>query len=73
MPTEIIKLEDDIIRDEEFIAIMDDDNSFMVKNTNITRKGYLSFRKSHPIELANFFSIVYLPIQILLRKVLIKL
>ena len=28
MPTEIIKLEDDIIRDEEFIAIMDDDDSF---------------------------------------------
>ena len=27
MPTEIIKLEDDIIRDEEFIAIMDDDDS----------------------------------------------
>ena len=26
MPTEIIKLEDDIIRDEEFIAIMDDDS-----------------------------------------------
>ena len=28
MPTEIIKLEDDIIRDEEFIAIMDDDDNF---------------------------------------------
>ena len=28
MPTEIIKLEDDIIRDEEFIAIMDGDDSF---------------------------------------------
>ena len=28
MPTEIIKLEDDIIRDEEFISIMDDDDSF---------------------------------------------
>ena len=28
MPTEIIKLEDDIIRDEEFIGIMDDDDSF---------------------------------------------
>ena len=28
MPTEIIKLEDTIIRDEEFIAIMDDDDSF---------------------------------------------
>ena len=28
MPTEIIKLENDIIRDEEFIAIMDDDYSF---------------------------------------------
>ena len=28
MPTEIIKLEDDIIRDEEFIAIMDDDYGF---------------------------------------------
>lgn len=27
MPTEIIKLEDDIIRDEEFISIMDDDDS----------------------------------------------
>ena len=26
MPTEIINLEDDIIRDEEFIAIMDDDS-----------------------------------------------
>ena len=28
MPTEIITLEEDIIRDEEFIAIMDDDDSF---------------------------------------------
>ena len=28
MPTEIIKLEDDIIRDEEFISIMDDGDSF---------------------------------------------
>ena len=28
MPTEIIKLKDDIIRDEEFISIMDDDDSF---------------------------------------------
>ena len=28
MPTEIIKVEDDIIRDEEFISIMDDDDSF---------------------------------------------
>ena len=28
MPTEIIKLEDDIIRDEEFISIMDADDSF---------------------------------------------
>ena len=28
MPTEIIKLEDDIIRDEEFISIMDDDDMF---------------------------------------------
>ena len=28
MPTEIIKLEDDIIRDEEFIAITDDDDGF---------------------------------------------
>ena len=28
MPTEIIKLEDDIFRDEEFIAIMDDADSF---------------------------------------------
>ena len=28
MPTEIIKLEDAIIRDEEFISIMDDDDSF---------------------------------------------
>ena len=28
MPTEIMKLEDAIIRDEEFIAIMDDDDSF---------------------------------------------
>ena len=28
MPTEIIKLEDDIIRDEEFISIIDDDDSF---------------------------------------------
>ena len=28
MPTEIIKLEDDIIRDEEFISIMDDIDSF---------------------------------------------
>ncbi len=28
MPTEIIKLEDDIIRDEEFIAIMDDSDNF---------------------------------------------
>ena len=28
MPTEIIKLEDDIIRDEEFIGVMDDDDSF---------------------------------------------
>ena len=28
MPTEIIKLEDDIIRDEEFIAVMDDDDNF---------------------------------------------
>ncbi len=28
MPTEIIKPEDDIIRDEEFIAVMDDDNNF---------------------------------------------
>ena len=28
MPTEIIKLEDDIIRDEEFISIMDGDDSF---------------------------------------------
>ena len=28
MPTEIIKLEDAIIRDEEFIAIMDDEDSF---------------------------------------------
>lgn len=28
MPTEIMKLEDNIIRDEEFIAIMDDDDSF---------------------------------------------
>ena len=29
MPTEIIKLEDDIIRDEKFISIMDDDDSFL--------------------------------------------
>ena len=28
MPTEIIKLEDAIIRDEEFIGVMDDDDSF---------------------------------------------
>ena len=28
MPTEITKLEDDINRDEEFISIMDDDDSF---------------------------------------------
>ena len=28
MPIEIMKLEDAIIRDEEFIAIMDDDDSF---------------------------------------------
>ena len=28
MPTEIIKLEDDIIRDEEFISIMDEDDNF---------------------------------------------
>ena len=28
MPTEIIKLEDDIIRDEEFISIMDADDGF---------------------------------------------
>ena len=28
MPTEIIKLEDDIIRDEEFISIMVGDDSF---------------------------------------------
>ena len=28
MPTEIIKLEEDIIRDEEFISNMDDDDSF---------------------------------------------
>ena len=28
MPTEIIKLEDDIIRDEEFISNLDDDDSF---------------------------------------------
>ncbi len=28
MPTEIIKLEDDINRDEEFISIMGDDDSF---------------------------------------------
>ena len=28
MPTEIIKLEDAIIRDEEFIAMMDDDDNF---------------------------------------------
>jgi len=28
MPTEIIKHEDDIIRGEEFIAIMDDNDSF---------------------------------------------
>ena len=28
MPTEIIKLEDDINRDEEFISIMGDDHSF---------------------------------------------
>ena len=28
MPTEIIKLEDAIIRDEEFISIMDGDDSF---------------------------------------------
>ena len=29
MPTEIMKLEDDIIRDEKFISIMDDDDSFL--------------------------------------------
>ena len=28
MPNEILKLEEDIIRDEEFISIMDDDDSF---------------------------------------------
>ena len=28
MPNEILKLEDDIIRDEEFISIMDGDDSF---------------------------------------------
>ena len=28
MPTEIMKLEDAIIRDEEFIGFMDDDDSF---------------------------------------------
>ena len=28
MPTEIIKLEDDIIRDEEFIGVTDDDDGF---------------------------------------------
>ena len=28
MPTEIMKLEDAIIRDEEFISIMDDADSF---------------------------------------------
>ena len=28
MPTEIIKLEDDIIRDEEFISMMDDNDNF---------------------------------------------
>ena len=28
MPNEILKLEEDIIRDEEFIAIMDDSNNF---------------------------------------------
>ena len=28
LPTEIIKLEDEIIRDEEFISIMDDDDNF---------------------------------------------
>ena len=28
MPTEIMKIEDDIIRDEEFIGVMDDDDGF---------------------------------------------
>ena len=28
MPNEILKLEEDIIRDEEFIAIIDDNDSF---------------------------------------------
>ena len=28
MPNKIIRLKDDIIRDEEFISIMDDDDSF---------------------------------------------
>ncbi len=28
MPTEIMKLEDAIIRDEEFIGVMDDDDGF---------------------------------------------
>ena len=28
MPTEILNLEEDVIRDEEFIAIMDNDDSF---------------------------------------------
>ena len=37
MPTEIIKLEDDIIRDEEFIAIMDDDDSFRSLSEMFTR------------------------------------
>ena len=32
MPTEIIKLEDDIIRDEEFISIIDDDDNFRSLN-----------------------------------------
>ena len=35
MHAEIIKIEDAIIRDEEFIAIMDDDNSFSLKMNDV--------------------------------------
>ena len=28
MPTEILNLEEDVIRDEEFISLMDDNDSF---------------------------------------------
>ena len=71
MSTEIIKLEDDIIRDEGFIAIMDDTIALWSKTLISTKFIYHS--ESHTQLNLRILSIVYLPIQILLRKVLIKL